>query len=202
MRKRRWMLGGAILLVAAFLAFLLRDVIQQTVILPLSYLWWVGMLFFRAIPQLFFWMILILGVTILALFSLIGRYIPYRPKAEESTHLSGAVEALAAWITKTRYGIYFKWLVAHRLGQLAQSIVMHREGQEAPPARGALVSRDWHPPEAVGTYLDAALNRSFTDFPRPRLFSPPNRTPFDTDLGQVVDYIESIMETNRDRRHP
>jgi len=113
---------------------------------------------------------------------------------------SGPVADLATTLEKSRQGTYFKWMVAHRLGRLTRALLAQREGHRNNKRFGPLQGRDWSPPQPVAEYLEAGLSGSFADYPRRRL--PSRRrapTPLDLPPQEAVRYLESQMETQRDR---
>ena len=194
MTRRRWFLLGTFLLVAAVMAYYLQDFIQALFLAPITYLWWIMTLFYHAIAQLIFWVLVVVVVTLMAFGSLYGRIRPKKRAEQEYLPKRGPVETVAWHLLRTKHGTYFKWLVAHRLAELARMILIQREGEGAFP-NGTLKGRDWNPPEYVKTYLESGLNRSFADYPRRGRFSRLPQTPFDIDIVQVVEYLESQMET-------
>ena len=116
MIPRRWL---TVLIVAAALiiSFLLRDPIQRTVILPLAFLWWLLKLYYRAVPQLILWILLVLAVFV-SMLRLIPIKNTFRPRQEkEQKQVAGSIENLAHWMKKSPGGVYYKWLVANRLGK-------------------------------------------------------------------------------------
>ena len=51
------------------------------------------------------------------------------------------------------------------------------------------------PPESVQHYLKAGLDESFVDYPLPPLpLMRRQATPFDLDVEQAIEYLESQME--------
>jgi len=190
-------------LVVVVLAFLLQDVVNEAILVPLAYLWWLVKFYYTAIPQLFLW----IGLLVLLIFIISGTlakgFSPVRRKQEATRAIEGQVESLAGWIAKTGQGNYYKWRIANRLGLLACEIVS-RSGQEKPrPGRERLEGPDWDPPVRVRRYLEAGLNESFVDYPQPALpIFPKPATPFDLDPNEVVGFLESHMEASSERRHP
>jgi hypothetical protein len=188
----RWLKLGAVLVLAGLLAFALRDVIQRTVIMPLVYLWWILGLLYHAIPQILLWALLVVFLLFMVVDSLLpqGRIFPrswHEPKS-----VKGSVEGLADWMVKAPGGIYYKWLIANRLGKTAREILAQRAGRGVSRAFGPLKGREWTPPQEVAAYLDSGLNGSFAEFPRPRwpwLRREP--TPLDLSLEEVIDFLES-----------
>ena len=200
MRWFRWTAILAAMSLAAALAYFLRDVIQRLVIQPLAYLWWVLGLFYRAMPQYVVWILAVLLAAYLFAGSLVSEG-PIRTRRERPRKTpQGPIQELAAWVGKTRKGIYFKWLVANRLGKLARELLAQREGSSFRKVFGPLKGRDWDPPDQVGVYLESGLNGSFADYPHPRWpWSRPQPTPLDLDPREAVEFLEQEMETKRDR---
>ena len=188
------------ILLSMLLAYLLRDVIHRLVILPLAYLWWLGGIYYHVIPQVWLWILLVVGVLYMVVYNFVSgiRLVPrvIRPKKIRR----GPVADLALTLEKSRQGTYFKWVIAHRLGRLTRALLAQREAHRDTKKFGPLQGRDWTPPQAVADYLEAGLNGSFADYPRARLpvgSRPP--TPLDLPPDEVVRYLESQMETHRDR---
>jgi len=182
---------GAALLLAALLAFGLRDVIERSVILPLAYLWWFAGLLFHSVPQWLVW----IALCTLALFTVLGGILPtgqfHSRKPPTAKPARGQIESLADWIGRAPGGIYYKWLVANRLGKLARELLAQREGHGSTHRFGRLVGSDWQPPAAIDAYLESGLNGSFAEYPRSRWpWSAPVKTPLDMNPEQVIEYLE------------
>jgi len=93
------------------------------------------------------------------------------------------VEQMAGLVRNAHRGPYFKWLVAHRLAELAQATRDHL---------GA--GREPQPPD-IQAYFDAGLERPPVRRPGRRIFSRSPAAPLDNvDLQRVVEYLESQME--------
>jgi hypothetical protein len=195
--KRRWYIVlAAIGIVIA--SFFLRNIILNTVILPLAYIWWILTLYYRAVPQLIVWGLFIVVVFISALrnISLKRSFLHTEKKRPEP--IRGPVEKFSRMLNKASSGIYYKWLIANRLGNVARELLDQREGRHA---RGlsALTGRDWQPPGHVSEYLESGLNGSFADFPQSNWWTRPESTPLDVEAKQVIEYLEYEMETSHDR---
>jgi hypothetical protein len=196
--RRRLILSGVFFLIAAAMAYYLQDIVRSALFLPISYMWWGINILYQSVAQLIYWILLVVGVTLMAFGSLYGKG---RSKewVEASTNpRQGPLEATARQISLTgKGGVYYKWLIANRMGKLARSILSLRDGG-VEAAVSPLEGRDWNPPDEVGAYLESGLTRTFADYPRQRRFSRPLETPFDLDLNQVIAYLESQMENHRD----
>ncbi len=190
MTRFRWSALVGVVVISGLLAYFLRDVVYEVVIIPVAYFLWILKLYYELIPQWILWTLLVVFLFLLVLWSFLPEIqLPSR-KGPRAAQPEGEVEALVVWIRKSRQGNYFKWQLANRLGRIARRL------DEVSGPRGRQPSSD----EAVEKYLDAGLNYSFVDFPGPRSrFPRPPRTPLDLEPGKVADYLESQMEHDSGR---
>ncbi len=191
MRRQRWVLPGAIVVVSVILSFVLRDVAYQAIVVPFAYVLWIAGIYYAVVPQFVKWVILLVALCLAVAWNLIPDWRPSARKAVQRTRDEGQVESLARWIHRARESNYFKWQLANRLAHVGTAPVDVPAGKNALPPRS----------EAVDQYLTAGLNNSFVDFPNPRnRFQPRLPTPLDVDPTEVVEYLESQMEMSRDGR--
>jgi uncharacterized membrane protein len=185
------------LVVALVLAFALQDVVRETLIVPLAYLWWVLGLYYNAFPQMILWICLVVVVLLMLFSSLSSDVVRKGIVEDEPQSLKGPIEGLAISLEKAHRGIYVKWQVAHRLGKLARDMLVQRGDRVNHKVTAPLMGRDWHPSEPVGNYLEVGLNGSFADYPNPPWpFGRPQPTPLDLDVKEAVEFLEAQMETN------
>ncbi len=188
---RRWRLLLGVGAVSMVLAYFLRDVIYDVVIVPLAYALWVGKLFYSAIPQWILWTVLLAVLILAVIWNMLPQGRISERKEPKRRPAKGAVEELAVWIVKSRHGNYFKWQLANRMGRIARSF------NETSGPHTTFQSGD----QAVDQYLDAGLNYSFVDFPTHRnRFERAPQTPLDLDPRKAADYLESQMENKSGRR--
>lgn len=197
--KRRWLIFAAALMIAGILAFPLRETIYETIVVPAAFILWSLNLLYRSLPQELWWWIVIFVVFAMLAFSLVPRS-TFRGRAEAKRKPPlGQVEALAVWLRKAEGGIYFKWLIAHRLGQLAYQILLQRESGRPRSVFAPLLGMDWEPTKELQSYLETGLHGSFADFPNvKRLFGTPQATPLDLDVAEAVEFLE--LQTTTDKR--
>lgn len=196
MTLRRLFMAAALIILSAGAAYVLRDEIQKWVILPLAYLWWVAGLYYHLLPQVVPWVVLIFIVLYTAVRSLLTQF----PSTKETKPMRvisrGPIENLSALVVKRKLGNYYKWLIANRLGKAARELLDQREGRHLERGYIRLQSRAWDPPQGVAAYLEAGLNGSFADYPRPR-WKRAQPTPLDEPPLHVVEYLESELEARR-----
>jgi hypothetical protein len=199
-RSRYFLLVGLIF-VSTVLAFFVRDVIYHMVVVPLAYLFWLARFYYSAVPQLLLWTLLLVILFITSAPHFVPELRPSRRREGKRRHMQGQIETLAVWMVRARRGTYFKWQIANRLGRIA------RERRDMSERRGGFVlsasarEGEGSGNEAVERYLEAGLNTSFVDYPRPKRFQHPTPTPLDLDPQEAIAYLESQMELSRGR-HP
>ena len=191
--KRLLVLIGAII-VAGLLAVPLRQMIYESIVVPAAFIAWNFNLLYRSFSQGVWWAAIFIIVLFMLLFSLIPQpKFRYQREAKRNPPV-GQVEDLATSLGKAERGIYFKWLIANRLGKLAYQILLHRESGRPRSVFAPLVGMDWEPRKELQTYLETGLHGSFADYPQKRTFGPPQKTPLDLDIVEAVEFLESQVE--------
>lgn len=191
---RRGLILVAALIIAAILAFPLRETIYQAVVIPVAYIMWNLNLVYQTFSQGVWWWVIAFIVFFMIAFSLMPRP-QIRPRGgPRPKPPQGQVESLSVWLRRAESGIYFKWLVANRLGKLAYQILLHRESGRPRSVFAPLVGTDWEPASDLQKYLETGLHGSFADFPHRGRFSAPQPTPLDLDVANAVDFLESQVE--------
>ena len=185
MKLPRWLVYAGVLLASLFLAFLVRDLARDLLIIPLAYLAWQVGLLYAAVPQLVKWAVAVLVLCIIVIWQLIPDFRPADTTSARRALPPGQVETLALWIHRARSSNYFKWQLANRLGRLAGRLesLAGRRGRQRPRVA------------SVEEYLAAGVQHSFVDFPVPRhRFQHRLPTPLDLPPLDAIEYIESQME--------
>jgi len=188
--RQRLALAGVIV-IAAILAFPMRSWVTDMIVLPLAYLLWLLHLIYLSLGQAVWWAVIILVVVIMLFKSLAPEIKPIRGRAEYTREDRGSVEALASMLRKSKKGIYFKWLVANRLGKLTYQMLLRREHGRPRSVFAPLIMDGWEPPAEIRHYLEKGLHGSFAEFPVPRWFAQPKKTPLDHNVEEVVEFLEA-----------
>jgi hypothetical protein len=218
--KTRYIVFLVLGLAAIFvLAFLLRDAVQEGVVIPLAHFFWLVRGYYGAVPQNAYWMLALGVAALIAIFSFRLPDVETRRQDDQWKTLPGSIHEMAFWIQRGTGGVspkwrifdllhlpftpqshrgnvYPKWHTAHMLAELALDI-LDRRGTRLKNVR-QVTGPDWNPPADVKKYLDAALTTNYTDYPKPKRFSRLPPTPFDQDLEPVIDYLESLLESEND----
>jgi hypothetical protein len=194
---RRWLILIGVLVIAGLLAFPLRETIYQIVVIPAAFVAWNLNLIYQTFSQGIWWWVTVFLVFFMIVFSLMPRA-QFRPKPEpKSKPPQGQVESFATWLRRAEGGIYFKWLVANRLGKLAYQILLQRENGKPRSVFAPLLGEDWEPSKELQRYLETGLHGSFADFPNSgSRFSSRRPTPLDLDVAEAVGFLESQVEND------
>lgn len=195
--KHRWLLLSTGIALAAVLAYFLRNLINDKVIVPLSYLWWWIGLYYHSVPENRWWVIVIVVICLMAFASIKPEW-SFDYQDLDTQPVQGPVEELMIWMMNLRHNEYYKWLIANRLGKLARSFLIQREGSDVQRLNGPLNGSSWDPPDEVRAYLKSGSNRLFANVRSASELSPrPHSAPLNLNPQQVVEYLESQMENRR-----
>jgi len=194
--KQRPIFIFSIAVLCLLTAYVLRNLIYEIIIVPFAYLWWVLGLYYRFLPQVAIWVLLIAVILFTAIRGLlmeipVGKRMLVKKKKSE-----GPVEALSLLVQKSKQGNYYKWLIANRLGKSARELLDQREARGIKQKFTRLKGRGWNPPKDVEAYLESGVNGSFADYPQ-RTWAGSPSTPLDLNPQKVIEYLESEMENNR-----
>lgn len=199
MKWRNGLVLIGVIVIAALLAFPLRDVVTQLIVLPLSYVFWLLYLVYLSLDQSIWWAAVLAIVLFVLAGSLLPEIKPSSGQVEHKVKLRGSVETFATALRGSHRGVYFKWLVANRLGRLAYQMITLREHGRPRSVFDPLVTEGWTSPDEVQLYLEKGLRGSFTDLPRKswwKFYLQPVKTPLDLDIDEVVGFLESKIEMN------
>lgn len=196
--RRNLVLFG-ILIIALLIAFPLREAAYRAVIIPVAYAWWVLGLVYHAVDQSIWWFL----ALFLVLAALFRSLLPLGRLGErmrfKARPVVGQVEGLSVWVKRTERGIYFKWLLANRLGKIAHEVLAMRMGGKTRSYFDPLAGPDWEPGGKVQAYLESGLRGSFADYPQGRrFFSKPEPTPLDQNMDEVIEFLETQVSNQHD----
>jgi hypothetical protein len=198
MNSRSLAIAIAVVLGGVILAYTISEAVRQGLMLPLSYFLWRAGQFYRAVPQPLLWATVVVIVIYLVGLALVDISLG-APTEDKASSRKGQVETLARSLERREQGIFFKWQIANLLGDIATDILAYQD--RLLPGR-RLRARGWEPPPEVDRYLEAGLHSTFADYPSPSRFRPKAVTPFDIDLGPVLDNLESQLDVEEHDRQP
>jgi len=205
--RRRLLLLGLILLLAAPLMLVLRDFAREAIVVPLLYVLWLGRLLFRSIPQPLLWSLFLTLVLFVAVRSLGKRGGSVGGMREAEAESPGRVRVWARRIQLAARGDYSRWRLAHYLRKLILDVLGHRERLTPEQLKRRLGTGEVHAPPAVQAYLRAGLMPmpsgpiGLLSRLRQRLRLRARPSPLDPDLESAVQFLENQLEVPHDRRN-
>jgi hypothetical protein len=195
---RRWLIVGCIVVIALILAFPMREATYSAVVIPAAYILWQLGFIYRSLPEIAWWWVIFAVVFFMLVFSAMPQFKPARREALKPAPRHGQVEDLSVWLGRTKSGVYFKWLVANRLGKLAYQILLQRESGRPRSVFNPLIGEDWQPSKELREYLETGLHGSFSDFSSSKgLLAVQPKTPLDYDIRDAVEFLESQVENGK-----
>jgi hypothetical protein len=201
MKTKPWLwLSAFVLLLTVLLTFLFQDVARDLVALPLIRTLRIGNLMLGSIPQVVFWvLLLVIGVSIAARSLMERRERVPSPDRVPAVY-SGRVRTLLLWVQRESGSIYFRQRLAHHLARLATELQAYR--QKCTPGRFGWRLDGLNAPPKVRAYLQAGITPStssdlspmarFVRWLRPRRAGPSQ----DFDLESVVQFLEDQLEVH------
>ena len=197
MKWGRWLAVAGVVLIAALLAFPLRGIVNELIVVPVAYIVWLLGLLYLSTHQVIWWIVILLVVLFILGKSLLPELKLPRKAVTSTRQERGRVESLAASLKKSNKGIYFKWLVANRLGKLTHEILLQRGNGRPRSVFAPLTGDGLEPTPEMQQYLEKGLHGSFSEFPNTgnRYFAPPSKTSLDHDVAEVIEFLESSIES-------
>jgi hypothetical protein len=201
--KRFWWapLGG--LLLAALLAFTLRDFVRDTLALPFSYLFWFTGIIAQTIPQIWLWTGLITIVLYIALRSL-GRDRRPAPGApgKSAQPARGEIHLWAERIRMLQKGKYSRHRFGYFVGKLIMDVLSHEERLSFRDLERRLEQGDTDMPPIVREYIFSRLKPAPTEAP-PGLWirlkrllglEKPAAIQVNAELETIITFLEDQLE--------
>jgi hypothetical protein len=203
--KIRLALVALVLLLTALLTVLFRGVARDLIVVPLLQALWIGGLALGVVPQILFWVLLLVVGLLVAVHSL-TEYKGRRRNAEKAKAVyRGRVRTLLRWVQHASESAYFRGHLARRLTALAIEVQEYRKKRTPevldPEHFGARLEGLDVPPE-VRAYLQAGTTpmsaSALTSVSRlARWLQPRKRAPFlDPGLEAVVRFLEDQLEVS------
>jgi hypothetical protein len=156
-RRRLIFVGLGLLVLLTALAFSLRDVVREVIVIPLSYLFWVIGIFIDSTPQIFFWLALLL-ISLLAA----GRAIRPNKKAVEvrfrtdSMVPANAVGRVGYWVSRVntlRLGSFYKQNFNQSLNRLLLDMLSYRHHLTTRQVEQAIRNGSLYLPQDIAAFV-------------------------------------------------
>jgi hypothetical protein len=205
MKKRHYILFAILLLlIAAPMAWLLRNFARDILAVEFLRVIWVVGLLIRSIPQLPIWAIFIISAFIIASGSLLKGDRPGWSPPEIPVEREGRVRTTWGWISRANEGMYSRWRLAQQLSDLTLETIAYRHQMDIPEIRRRFQAGQLGVPQTIRGYVRAGmgpmlwrtdspfahfLSRFFPRFRRENQLSPLSLNP-----ELVVEFLEDQLE--------
>lgn len=213
--RRRLSLVGLVLLLAAPLVLILRDVARNVIVVQLLRILWIGRILFESIPQLPLWALFLVVAASIAVRSLIKGRQPLQKvtivEADSSRvgDYPGRIQVLARWIQRAAEGEYFRWGLVQYLEELILEVLAHHEGATLGQMRQRLRTGRLDAPPEIQAFLQTKQRPTFSrpasllSWLRRRLQSSTEElwsqtSPSAPDLESIVQFLEDQLEVQHD----
>jgi hypothetical protein len=215
--RRLIVVAVIVLAVTTALMYSFRSVIREAVVIPLSYWVWVIGLFLESTPQIFFWV-----VTILIIFVIAWRSFITKEKLNEAVLMvpdmsapRGRVSYWTARVNLMRMGIYYQANFNEALARVALDLISYRHRLSNRQIERGLSQKTLRIPDEVGDFLLTNIfRREFKTvrfltyvYRAVRLWwmsrvpqSRPRRDQLTPEARRVIQYMEEELEVHYD--HP
>jgi hypothetical protein len=205
--RNRLLLVGLVMLLAAPLVLILRDVARDVVVVPLLRILWVGRILYDSIPQLPLWALFLVMAVLIALRSLIKSKEPRQQVMKVQADHPGQIRVLTRWIQRAAEGEYFRWGLTRHLEGLILEVLAHRERVTPEQVRQHLRTGRLEVPPEIGAFLQVRTTLTFSrptsllSWLRHRLRLSTGHSSFDPDLERIVQFLEDQLEVQHDHRN-
>ncbi len=201
MKTRSWLwLSVLVLLLTVLLAFLLQDVARDWIAVPLARTLQLGNFVLGAVPQIVFWVLLLVIGLLVAARSLME----HRERSSSVERVQGVypgrVRTLLRWVQHEPESVYWRKQLAYHLARLATELQAYRQKRALEPFNWRLDGLD--APPKIRAYLQAGLTPSSSSdlslisrFAR-WLRSQRTASSLDFDLESVVQFLEGQLEVH------
>lgn len=192
--RGRLLLLGLLLLLTILLTPLLQGLIRS-ILTPLLYLFWIGLLLGRSVPQEILWGVFVFMALLIALMSLSQKPVRSRrspaPKAPPPERIAG----WAKLMRQSKQEPYYRWQVAQHLRRLTLEALAQNERTTSKEIQQQLMAGQLDLPPEIEAYLKASLtsfNRLSEVAPRSR-FSK-SASPLDLEMEEFITFLEQRFQ--------
>ena len=191
---KRWLPLIVIVLLALLLAPLCRNLVQEMVVIPFLYIFWIGQFFYYAIPEILMWASCLTFLFLIMATSLLEKPRPGQRSRPPQSEEDGRVESWLALLRQAQKDDYFKWRLSQRLQRLALNKLAHYHDQPLNQLRQQLRNGQIAamPPEIRAYFQSSFQSLGYISAPRRFFFQKRSPSPLDLDPAHVIAYLEDI----------
>jgi hypothetical protein len=192
--KYRYPIFVIFILFTAFLAYILRNYLSQNLFIPLINLIYFFWKILESIPQIFWWVLLIIGLVFFI--SKVNRFgVERKPKiANDITRTPGIVSGWNRMIDQAKMGNYSRWRLLKRMADLIIAILAYQHRLTEDQIQDLIIRQDLQLPEQINAYLLQGVHSpSFQHFlENEQNYTKKNNVQrIDMEIELILNYLET-----------
>lgn len=190
--SQRWGPLALLLILAGLLAYVIQDFVDQAILTPLLYFYWLARLLLAAISQKIIWGIF-LGVALVITGRTLWRWRSRSRQVQRGAKPQpGRIEAWLKLIRQADQEVYYKWQLAQQLRRLTLGAIAREQRLSRREIRQRLRDNTLDLPPTLQAYFEAST-KSLGHLPPSGptwLRSRSTPTPLDIDPEQITQFLE------------
>lgn len=190
------LLATASVVVAAVIAYLLRQPILTYIVIPVIHALQAISILLGFFSPLVYWAAFLLVLAVLAYRTFDRKPMRRRHKKPPAPGKTGRVADWHKWLEQRNQGNYFKWRLAHKVGLLAGDILAYRASISPEMAAAELDEGNLEVPQDLMDYIRAGRNlRSVLryDVGSSSIFGRKQKTPLDMEPERALSILEQRL---------
>lgn len=172
-----------------------QELIRELILVPLTYLIWLGRLIYRSFDQQALWTSLLILVITLAWLSLRLKPGVSKGHVDAETDFPQRVLLWRRRLDEADRGTYMKWRLAQHLSELVVDALIYRTGQTRQQIDQELDMNFADLPDELVRYMRAARGFETNATMSRRLFSPRVPQPLDLPPETILRFLEEYLGT-------
>lgn len=192
--KNRLLISFGISFVLALLMInVWGDLVRELILLPISYLIWIGGLLYRSFDQRALWTSLIIIIVLISWASLKLKRSADKPENKNLDLFLNRIEIWSKRLKDVHRGTYMQWRLAQHLSGLVLDSLAYRAGLTREQIDQKILSGTLNIPDDIQAYLLAARGFEVADSMSGRKFFSSVPRPLDLPPERIAEFIENYL---------
>ncbi len=193
MNKRLLISIGISIVLGFLLINIWGDLVRELILLPISYLIWIGGLLYRSFDQRALWTSLIIIIVIISWASLKLKQAIVKPENETQAQLPHRIEIWSKRLGDVHRGTYMQWRLAQHLSNLILDSLTYRSGLTRQQIDKKILAGTLELPADIQAYLIAARGFELAGSMSGRKFFSSVPQPLDLSPERIAEFIENYL---------
>ena len=172
------------------------DIVRELILVPVSYLIWIGGLLYRSFDQRALWTSLIIIIVIVSWASLKLKRSASLPDSRNPDILPHRIEIWSKRLKDVHRGTYMKWRLSQHMSNLVLDSIAYRAGFTRDQIDKNILKGSLELPEDIQAYLLAARGFEVADSMSGRNIYSSVPKPMDLPPERIAEFIENYLVVN------